>query len=114
MFEFALIFKYGESSRALQTNLEEELFCSPVSSSFYLGFIVAFWGHAARDIRTSALRRDDHRVHLLGIFFEERDLIRYHGESYRHYQQNVSMIVPMPSNPKEIEVAHREARAGGV
>jgi hypothetical protein len=40
--------------------------------------------------------------------------MRYHGEAYRHYKQTVSMIVPLPSNPREIEEAHQKARTAGV
>jgi protein-S-isoprenylcysteine O-methyltransferase Ste14 len=51
---------------------------------------------------------------FVGIFFEERDMILFHGDAYRHYKQTVSMIVPLPSNAAEIEKARKKARAAGV
>ena len=36
---------------------------------------------------------------LIGIFFEERDLIRDHGEEYANYRQQTSMLIPLPPKP---------------
>ena len=33
---------------------------------------------------------------LIAIRYEERDLVRYHGETYREYQRKVPMLVPRP------------------
>jgi hypothetical protein len=33
---------------------------------------------------------------LVGIWFEERDLVALFGDQYRHYRSQVGMLIPVP------------------
>jgi hypothetical protein len=53
-------------------------------------------------------------VLLASLILDFKFMIRLHGDAYRHYKKAVSMIVPLPNNPQEIEQARSKARAAGV
>jgi protein-S-isoprenylcysteine O-methyltransferase Ste14 len=61
-----------------------------------LGFIIAFWatpkmtvGHLVFALGTTAYI-------LIALQIEERDLTDLHGDAYREYKREVSMLIPLP------------------
>lgn len=80
------------ASRPLQTPLAYRLVRHPL----YLGMIVGLWSAPVLTAGHLVLAAAMTGYILVGIRYEERDLVRNFGDAYRAYQGRVRKLVPVP------------------
>ena len=96
LFGLRQVYMNLRSKELTPLNFKTSLFYKYVRHPIMTGFIIAFWaapqmslGHLIFAIATTSYI-------LVGIHFEEKDLVSIHGDTYEEYRNQVSMILPLP------------------
>lgn len=69
-----------------------------------LGFIIAFWAAPTMTVGHLWFAALMTLFIIVGIRFEEKDLVTAHGDDYREYQKQVRSLVPLPKKSPRLAV----------
>jgi len=78
-----------------------------VRHPIYLGFLMAFYAAPVMSQGRLLLALGSTGYILVGIWFEERDLVHHFGDQYRRYKQQVGMLLPWRKSVSDTEVRNR-------
>ena len=94
LFGLQQVWSYARGVEIHRPDFKTPALYRMVRHPIYLGFVIAFWsapvmtvGHLFFSVATTGYI-------LVGIFFEERDLVAAYGQRYRDYRARVPMLIP--------------------
>ncbi len=100
LIDHLALFGLRQSATFLSGNpVEETPFRTPslyryVRHPLYLGFVLTMWSVPTMTAGHFLFSAGGTGYILVGIWFEERDLIHQFGDTYRRYREQVGMLVP--------------------
>lgn len=85
---------YLRGKRAPKPGFRTPFLYKVVRHPMQLGVLLAFWSAPTMTVGRLLFAAGMTAYIVIGLHFEERDLLRYFGQQYRDYQQTTPMLIP--------------------
>lgn len=90
------IYTYLSGKTIAPPNFRAPLFYKIVRHPMQLGVMLAFWSTPHLTVGHLLFATGMTAYIVIGLYFEERDLVRNFGDTYRDYQQKTPKLIPIP------------------
>ena len=94
LFGLAQVTRYLQGKEPGSAPFKERSLYKVVRHPIMLGFIIAFWAAPTMSMGRLFFAGLSTAYILVGLMFEERDLLRAHGDRYREYASRVPRLIP--------------------
>ncbi len=108
LFGLRQVYRYAKNKEPYQLKFRTPLFYKMVRHPIYLSFLVIFWFAPVMTVGHLVFSSAMTAYILIGIYHEEKDLVRFHGMSYQRYREEVPKIIPFVSPYSQKQKTHYE------
>ncbi len=94
LFGLRQVWFYARNKELTHISFRTPLFYKYVRHPLYFSFLMIFWFAPVMTLGHLVFSAGMTTYIFIGIYHEEKDLIRYYGERYREYRRRVPKIIP--------------------